>query len=182
MRRGVLLDRDGVLNRAFLREGKPHPPATIAEVEILPGVAEAVEELRSLGLVLVGVSNQPDVARGTQTEGGIEAINRFLLDRLPLAEILVCVHDDADGCDCRKPRPGLLLRAAERHRLDLKRSFMVGDRWSDVEAGRAAGCLTFLVAGPGGDADRCRPDFVVSDLRDAAGHITSRVRQEGPDR
>ena len=181
-RRGVLLDRDGVLNRALVREGKPYPPATVAEVEVLPGVADALRELQTLGMVLVGVTNQPDVARGTQTRGRIEAINRFLLDRLPLQEILVCFHDDADGCECRKPRPGLLLRAAEGYGLDLARSFMVGDRWSDIEAGRAAGCVTFLVSASYNEAHRCRPDFVVSGLGDAARHISRRVRQESSDR
>src|SRR5207237_5330626 len=115
-----------------------------------------------------------------QSAEGVDSINRFLLARLPLEEILVCLHDDGDGCECRKPRPGLLRMAAERYRLDLTRSFMVGDRWTDVEAGRAAGCLTFLLAGSAGEAARCHPDFVVADLQGAAVRLARQRREETP--
>jgi transaldolase len=172
-RRAVFLDRDGVLTRAVVRDGVPHPPPTLEGVEILPGVEGALEMLHDLGFLLIGVTNQPDVARGTQTIEVVEAINRHLLDRLPLLEILVCPHDDRDGCGCRKPKPGLLTRAAARHGIDLSRSFMVGDMWRDVGAGRAAGCWTLLVEAPYNRDGRCRPDEEVSDLLAAARRIAS---------
>jgi D-glycero-D-manno-heptose 1,7-bisphosphate phosphatase len=175
----VFLDRDGVLNRVSIRDGIPRPPAGVPAVEILPGVPEALALLASRGFVLVGVTNQPDVARGTQTREAVEEINRHLLSRLPLQDLLTCFHDDADRCDCRKPRPGLLLRAAEERGINLRRSFMVGDRWCDVVAGAAAGCSTFLIEAPYNERRRCQPDYVVADLREAARRIATLVEAEG---
>ncbi|HEY8547880.1 MAG TPA: HAD family hydrolase [Acidimicrobiales bacterium] len=144
-RRAVFLDRDGVLNRAFVRDGRPHPPARVDDLEVLPGVAAAVERLREAGFATVVVTNQPDIARGTATRAGVDAIHRALRSVVPVDDVLVCPHDDADGCGCRKPRPGLLVEAARRRGLDLAASVMVGDRWRDVEAGRRAGCRTVFV-------------------------------------
>jgi D-glycero-D-manno-heptose 1,7-bisphosphate phosphatase len=167
----VFLDRDGVLNRVFVRGTVTHPPAHPGEFEFLPGVATATAALHAAGFVLVVVTNQPDVARGRQTRQGVEALNDLVRQALPVAEVLTCFHDGPDGCSCRKPRPGLLLDAERRWGLDLARSFMVGDRWSDVEAGRAAGCRTVLVDTPHSGRDRCRPDHCVRDLPEAAAWI-----------
>ncbi|MEW6682302.1 MAG: HAD family hydrolase [Nitrospirota bacterium] len=143
--RAVFLDRDGVLNRAFVRNGKPYPPSSLAELEILPGVPEALALLRAEGFQLVVVTNQPDVARGTQTRETVELLHAALRARLPLDRVLVCYHDDADQCECRKPAPGLLLEAARDLGLSLASCFMVGDRWRDIEAGRRAGCTNVFV-------------------------------------
>lgn len=170
-RRAVFLDRDGVLNRAYVRDGRSGPPRDVGELEILPGVPEALRLLAEAGFLLIVVTNQPDVARGGQTRAAIDAINGALARRLPLDDVLTCFHDDSDGCACRKPKPGLLLQAAAARDVDLARSFMVGDRAVDVAAGRAAGCTTFLVEGfpfPVGDA---RPDHHVRDLLEAAQRI-----------
>lgn len=145
LRRAVFLDRDGVLNRAIVRNGTPYPPATLAELEILPDAPKALENLKAAGFLLIGVTNQPDVARGTQRREVVDAINAALLAALPLHEMLVCDHDDRDGCDCRKPLPGLLLQAAARYGIDLSSSFMIGDRWKDVETGRRVACATVLI-------------------------------------
>jgi D-glycero-D-manno-heptose 1,7-bisphosphate phosphatase len=142
----VFLDRDGVLNRNFISsDGVTHPPERPEQLELLPGVVEACARLRDAECLLVVVSNQPDVARGKQTREIVEAINFELSHRLPLDSVRVCYHDTPDRCECRKPAPGLLLRAAADLGIDLERSFMVGDRASDVEAGRRAGCRTVLV-------------------------------------
>src|SRR5262249_39432347 len=114
LRRAVFLDRDGVLNRAIVRNGTPHPPATLAELEIAPDASRALDDLKAAGFLLIGVTNQPDVARGNQSRAVVESINAALLASLPLQEILVCYHDDGDGCDCRKPRPGLLFQGSVR--------------------------------------------------------------------
>jgi D-glycero-D-manno-heptose 1,7-bisphosphate phosphatase len=145
MRRAVFLDRDGVLNRAVVRDGRPYPPSGPDEVEILEGVPSALDRLRRAGFLLIVVSNQPDVARGTATMAQVDAINRALADALPIDEFRICGHDDRDGCGCRKPRPGLILDAAERLGIDLGASYMVGDRWRDIEAGRRAGCRTVFL-------------------------------------
>lgn len=143
--RAVFLDRDGVLNRPVLRNGKPHPPADLSELEILPGVPEGLDRLKALGFLLIVVTNQPDVRRGVQSRETVEAIHRMLRAHLPLDDIFTCYHDDPDHCLCRKPQPGMILEAARKHSLDLSRSFLVGDRWRDIEAGTAAGCRTVWI-------------------------------------
>ncbi len=172
-RRAVFLDRDGVLNRAMVRDGRPYPPATPEELEILPGVPEAVRRLREAGFLLIGATNQPDVARGTQRREVVEAINARLLAAMPIDEILVC-YEDGDDAPRRKPNPGLLLEAAESYGIDLPASYMVGDRWRDVEAGRRAGCQTVFID-LGYHEPRPAPpaDFDAADLSDAAAWILS---------
>jgi D-glycero-D-manno-heptose 1,7-bisphosphate phosphatase len=179
VRRAVFLDRDGVLNRALVRDGVPHPPSALEEVEIVPGVPEALGRLRHLGLALIVVTNQPDVARGVMSRATVEAINGHLLEHLPLSMILTCFHDTPDACSCRKPRPGLLLDGARQHGIALPQSFMIGDRWSDVAAGQAAGCRTFLIEAPYSQRHRCASDCVVPDLAAAVERITDLI-QLGP--
>ena len=140
--RAVFLDRDGVLNRAIVRDGKPYPPASLAELEIVEGAASSLARLKKMGFLLLVVTNQPDVARGTQTLDAIQAMHDAMRQTLPLDDFLICPHDDRDGCLCRKPAPGLLIEAQQRYGIDLARSFLVGDRWRDIDAGRAAGCRT----------------------------------------
>jgi D-glycero-D-manno-heptose 1,7-bisphosphate phosphatase len=140
--RAVFLDRDGVLNRAIVRDGKPYPPASVAELEIVDDAASSLARLKNLGFLLLVVTNQPDVARGTQTLDAIQDLHEVMRQTLPLDDFLICPHDDRDGCRCRKPLPGLFLEAETRYGIDLGRSFMIGDRWRDIDAGRAAGCRT----------------------------------------
>jgi D-glycero-D-manno-heptose 1,7-bisphosphate phosphatase len=138
-RPAVFLDRDGVLNEVSMRDGTPIPPPSAAELRIIDGVPEACARLRDLGFVLVVVTNQPDIARGTQTTDEVDRMHASLRQRLALDDIVVCPHDDADECHCRKPKPGMFLDAARRLNLDLRLSIGVGDRWRDVEAARNAG-------------------------------------------
>ncbi len=177
LRAAVFLDRDGVLNRVFVREGVTHPPANVAEFALLPGVTDTVWRLHAAGFALIVVTNQPDVARGRQTREGVEAIHACLREQLPMLDVLACYHDNGDGCACRKPKPGLLLEAAERWQLDLPRSFLVGDRWSDVVAGQAAGCRTILVETPYSGRTRCQPDHCARDLAEAAEWILTQKRE-----
>ena len=141
----VFLDRDGIINRAIVRNGKPYPPDRLEELEILPGIAASLPRLANSGYVLIGVTNQPDVARGTQSRQTVESFNALILSTLPIREIFVCYHDNSDDCDCRKPKPGLILRAAQKYGLDLSHSWMVGDRWKDIAAGQAVGLKTIFV-------------------------------------
>ena len=141
----VFLDRDGILNRAVVRDGKPYPPSQLEDVEILPGMFSFLKRLAEGGYILIGITNQPDVARGTQSREVVESINAMIQSRLLVREIFVCYHDNIDNCDCRKPKPGLILQAAEKYGLDLSKSWMVGDRWKDIAAGRNAGLRTIFV-------------------------------------
>jgi D-glycero-D-manno-heptose 1,7-bisphosphate phosphatase len=170
-RPAVFLDRDGVLNEAFVRDGVPTPPRSVDEFRILPDAAAACSNLKRAGFVLVVVTNQPDVARGTLAAAEVDRIHDRLRRRVPLDEICVCVHDDADGCACRKPRPGMLLDAAERLNLDLARSACVGDRWRDVEAARRAGVKAVYVDRHYGEAEPAGADVAVASLAEAAAWI-----------
>jgi len=146
-RRAVFLDRDGVLNRAFVRDGKPYPPKNLQQLQVPAGVREALERLKAAGFRLIVVTNQPDVARGNQSRERVEELHQALRQQfgLPIDDFRVCYHDDGDGCECRKPKPGMLMAAAVAFGLDLGSSFMIGDRWRDVEAGRRAGCRTIFL-------------------------------------
>ena len=178
-RAAIFLDRDGVVNRAIVRDGRPYPPASPAELEILPGVPEAVAALRSAGYRLVIVTNQPDVANARQTREGVEALHDRILSAVPVDDIKVCYHDDRDGCGCRKPKPGMLLEAAAEWSLDLSSSYMVGDRWRDIGAGKAAGCRTILVGSGYGEPMPILPDAVVNSLYEASTWILSRRFESG---
>jgi D-glycero-D-manno-heptose 1,7-bisphosphate phosphatase len=143
--RAVFLDRDGVLNRAIIRGGRPYPPTGLGELEILPDVPAALAALKERGFLLLVVTNQPDVARGNQQRTVVETFHEALRTALPIDDFFVCYHDDKDACSCRKPKPGLLLQAAGKYGLELKSSYLIGDRWRDIEAGQAAGCSTIWI-------------------------------------
>ena len=168
MRRAVFLDRDGVLNRAIVRDGKPYPPADLSALEILPGVSNAMKLLHEAGWLLIVVTNQPDVARGTALVEDIEAMHRYLQSLLPIDEFRICYHDSGDACSCRKPLPGLLLSAATFHGIDLGSSYMVGDRWRDTEAGQRAGCRTIFLDYGYKERQPSRFNYRVQSLEEAA--------------
>ena len=143
--KAVFLDRDGVVNKAVVIHQKPYPPANLNELEILPDVALALNNLREEGYKLIVVTNQPDVARGKVALETVKEINSSLQKQLPIDEFFCCFHDDSDSCECRKPKPGGILNAVQKHNIDITQSFMVGDRWRDIEAGEAAGCKTMFI-------------------------------------
>lgn len=145
MKRAVFLDRDGVLNKVKLINGRPHPPSEVREVEILEGVKEAIALLKTENFILVVITNQPDVARGQTTQLRVDKINSFIGNSLGIENFYTCSHDDHDDCDCRKPAPGLIFRAASELDLDISKSYFVGDRWRDIAASQAAGCRAFFI-------------------------------------
>ena len=178
MNRAIFLDRDGVLNRALVRGGKPFPPSGVADLEILPGAAEACRRLQEAGFLLIVVTNQPDVARGTQCRAAVEVIHNVLRTVIPVDDIRVCYHDDDDNCPCRKPRPGLVLEAAHDLEVDLGASYLVGDRWKDIEAGRRAGCKTVLVDNHYDEPSGESPERRVGSLFEAAEWILQQEHKE----
>jgi D-glycero-D-manno-heptose 1,7-bisphosphate phosphatase len=173
----VFLDRDGVLNRALVRDGKPVAPTTLDEFEILSGVADALRALHEAGFLLIVATNQPDVARGLQVREAVEAMHRRLLETLPLDDIKVCYHSDGANCTCYKPKPGMLLAAASERGIDLPRSYMIGDRWRDVGAGKAAGCFTIFIDRGYAEGLTEPPDAVCADLSEAAAIILRNLNQ-----
>jgi D-glycero-D-manno-heptose 1,7-bisphosphate phosphatase len=141
----VFLDRDGVLVVPEFRDGRSFAPRDLANYAIYPDAPAAVAALKAAGFLTVVVTNQPDIGAGLIAAETVEEMHSRLKAAMPLDAICVCPHTRADKCDCRKPAPGLLIRAAEELGIDLARSYMVGDRASDVEAGKAAGCRTLFI-------------------------------------
>jgi D-glycero-D-manno-heptose 1,7-bisphosphate phosphatase len=184
--RAVFLDRDGVLNRPVIRDGLPFPPANIEELELYPDVVEGCRQLKEAGFLLIVVTNQPDVGRGTQSRETVEALHARLHETIPAVDgIEVCFHAGADHgepCDCRKPRPGMLQRAATAHVIDLKRSFLIGDRWRDVDCAHAAGCVAVFIDRGYREALREIPEFNVQTFREAVAAILQNRLADPPDR
>jgi D-glycero-D-manno-heptose 1,7-bisphosphate phosphatase len=171
LRRAVFLDRDGVINRPLIRDGKPYPPRNLQEFEILPGVVESCALLKELGFLTIVATNQPDVGRGTLKREAVETVHDQLSRLLSIDRIMACYHAGTaygDPCECRKPRPGMLIRAATEMGIDLEKSFMIGDRWRDMDCGSGAGCTTIFVDWGYGESLRRQPDYSVSSLLEAA--------------
>ncbi len=174
MRKAIFLDRDGVLNDAIVKDGLPYAPLSIAELTVPDDANIALRALKAGDYLLIVVTNQPDVARGKSTRAAVEEINTKLKELLPVDEFFVCYHDNADKCHCRKPLPGLLTDAAAKYNIDMSQSFMVGDRWKDIEAGQAAGCKTILIDNQYLEKNAANPpDFIVKSLTEAAQIITT---------
>lgn len=145
IKRAIFFDRDGVLNRAILRDGKPHPPASLAELQIDPAAAPGIALLHALRFITVIVTNQPDVARGKQRRETVEAINLQVRRSVGADAVYTCFHDNADQCECRKPKPGLILQSAHDLQIDVLHSYLIGDRHGDIQAGISAGCATVFI-------------------------------------
>lgn len=173
MTRAVFLDRDGVINRVTLRQRKPYPPESVAELEFLPGIGDALTSLVAARYCLIVVTNQPDVGAGRQRREVVEAMHDRIRRELPVSDIRVCYHQDQDRCNCRKPKPGMLIAAARDRGIALAQSFMIGDRWRDIEAGRAVGCRTILVRADYDERQAERPDAIVTSLLEASRLIVS---------
>jgi D-glycero-D-manno-heptose 1,7-bisphosphate phosphatase len=179
-RRAIFLDRDGVINEPVIRNNTVSSPRLHEEFVILGGVKEACLLLRELDFVLVIATNQPDVGRRLVSRQMVEQWHQYLIWELGLQRVMVCFHaGDSYGekCSCRKPLPGMLVEASRELNVDLNRSYMVGDRSSDIECGYNAGCKTVLVGGPSGLGRKTRdPDFYEKDLLSAAKRIASEER------
>ena len=167
MKKAVFLDRDGVINKAFIKNGLPESPNSLSELEILPGVKESILRLKKLNFICLVVTNQPDVQRGKIKKNTIIKMNNFLKKKIELDDIFVCYHDDHDNCNCRKPKPGLLLQARKKWNVDFKKSFIVGDRWRDIQAGKKVGCKTIFLDYKYKDIKPKNPDYVTDTLLNA---------------
>ena len=140
--KAIFLDSDGVLNTAIIKEGKPVAPTNISELEIPAEVKPALDRLKLAGYLLICVTNKPDIERGLMTQADVDAIYNKMRKDLPLDDVFICYHENSD---CYKPKPGLLLDATIKYDIDLTKSFMIGDRWRDIEAGQNAHCKTIWI-------------------------------------
>ena len=164
------MDRDGVINKVIVRDGKPFSPRKLEEFILNDGIGEVVDKLRGLGFIVIVITNQPDLARGEITQDLLDRMMERLRSLATVDDVYICPHDDHHQCSCRKPKPGMLLEAAEKWGIDLRASFIIGDTWKDMEAGKRAGCQTILL-----DAvynQDVAPNFRVSSLAEAVSVIT----------
>lgn len=164
LRRAAFLDRDGVINRSAVVNGKPFAPRRVEDFRLLPGAVQAIRDLKSMGLWVIVVTNQPDIGNGLVDRSVVEAMHRRLRERSPIDDIRVCPHRQDAGCRCRKPEPGMLMTAAEEWGIDLRNSFMVGDRPGDIVAGQRAGCYTIFVNRHYKEPLQIEPDSRVASL------------------
>lgn len=168
--KAVFLDRDGVINKAIVINGRPYPPKSINELEILPGVEEGIKRLKQNEYKIFVVTNQPDVARGTALIQTIQEMNSFIEKKLFIDEIYCCFHDGKEKCNCRKPNPGMLIQAAEEWGIDLKNSFLIGDRWRDIEAANSVGVISILLDYDY-DEKKVEPHFKCTEFKNAVDFI-----------
>lgn len=176
MKRAVFLDRDGVIVRTDVLDRKPYAIISLDGLEIFDDAEDAIRRLKESGFMTIVVSNQPDVAAGKVTREVVEAINAELMETLAIDEIKVCFDSAAP---CYKPAPGMLLEAADEHDISLERSYMVGDRWRDVGAGKAAGCVTIFIDCGYDETLADKPDMVVRSLGAAADLILKPETENG---
>jgi len=168
--KAVFLDRDGVVNKAIIINGRPYPPLTLKEMEILPGVLQGITLLKKNGYHVFIVTNQPDVARGLTNIEKVKEMNFYLEKELSIDEVFCCIHDGKEGCSCRKPKPGMILDAAMKWNIDLSKSYIVGDRWRDIEAGKAASIITILIDYKY-EEKRVEPDYVCKSFLEVVSYI-----------
>ncbi|MBV9858593.1 MAG: HAD family hydrolase [Alphaproteobacteria bacterium] len=173
-RAAVFLDRDGVLCQSTVIDGKPYAVRRVEDFRLLPGTVRAVEALRHAGFAIVVVTNQPDIGNGLVSRDVVEQMHRRLRQRIRPDAIELCPHRQDEGCACRKPKPGMLHAAAQRLGIDLSASFMVGDRWNDIVAGRQAGVYTVLIDRGYREGIAVDPDWVAHSLPAATAHILAR--------
>lgn len=171
MTRAIFLDRDGVLNRSEVRNGKPYAPRRLEDFEILPDVPDACKKLVNAGYLLIVVTNQPDIGNGLVDPAVVDAMHKQLQKALPLTAIYTCPHKQTDGCTCRKPAPGLLLQAKTTHEIDMAQSYMVGDRKSDVEAALAVGVTPVFIDYKYIETGEIGATVRVANLAEAASYI-----------
>lgn len=176
MKRAIFLDRDGVINKVILKEGKPFSPRKFERFELFGEIREVLEKFRREDFLNIVITNQPDITRNLIKWETLERMHKFIKENLPIDDIFVCPHDDIDSCQCRKPKPGMLLEAAKKWDIDLNGSFLIGDRWKDIEAGKNAGCITILI-----DYlynKEVGSDFRVNDLHSAIKIILNSKKKE----
>jgi D-glycero-D-manno-heptose 1,7-bisphosphate phosphatase len=162
MKQGVFIERDGILNRARVERRQLLGPRTLDRFHLQTEVAPLLNELKAAGLILIVTTNQPALARGELSRREFERMHQLVRQTFPIDDILVCPHEEMDGCTCRKPKPGLLIEGAFKWRLDLSRSFVISDKWQDAEAARRAGLTSVLLDSPWLGAGH--HDFVLPDL------------------
>lgn len=167
--KAVFLDRDGVINKVIIRDGRAFSPRTLDEFFLADGIRDAASKLKEKAYKIIVITNQPELARGFISPEILELMTRRIREEILIDDIFICPHDDEHQCSCRKPKPGMLLEAAEKWRIELASSFFIGDTWKDMEAGKAVSCNTILIDAIYNQGVSC--DFRVKSLVEAVSII-----------
>ena len=162
--KAVFLDRDGVLNECFVKNGKPYPPKTFKEFKTFTFLQDVLFNFKNKGYLTIVVTNQPDPARGKLSKKNIMGMHEFLLENYAIDDIFVCWHANDGECFCRKPLPGMLIEASEKYKINLKKSYLIGDRWRDIDAGNSVGCKTIFIDYKYNEKLNSKPKYLVKSL------------------
>ena len=172
----VFLDRDGTLNKAYIEKGLPISPSTFDKLKLLPGVKRSIGKLKKLNFLCILITNQPNVSRGKIKKEIVKKMNNFIKKEIKLDDIFVCYHDDKHNCSCRKPKAGLIIKASKKWGIDAKKSYMIGDRWKDIYAGKKVGCKTIFINNNYKNDKRVKADLSFNSLSKAVNKIEELTR------
>ena len=170
-RKAIFLDRDGTLNKVYIENGLPISPSSLNKFKIIKGVKKSINRLKKLNFLCILITNQPDVFRGKISKKTVVKMNSYIKKKIKLDDMFVCYHDNEHNCSCRKPKPGLLLKASKKWKIDLKKSFMIGDRWKDILAGKKVGCKTIFINNNYKNDKKVKADFTFKSLLNAVNKI-----------
>ncbi len=162
MKAAVFIERDGVLNEVRVERQHAVSPLTLEDFRVNREAVPLLQKLKADGLLLFVTTNQPGLSRGYQSRRELDRMHELLRTTFALDDILVCPHDETDGCSCRRPKPGLLMEAGFKWRLSLDHCFVISDKWQDAEAARAVNCTSLLLQSPWNGT--ARRDLVLPDL------------------
>tara|TARA_B110001454_G_C12609668_1_gene388124 strand:+ start:204 stop:779 length:576 start_codon:yes stop_codon:yes gene_type:complete len=170
-RKAIFLDRDGTLNKAYIENGLPISPSSLNKFKIIKGVKKSINRLKKLNFLCILITNQPDVFRGKISKKTVVKMNSYIKKKIKLDDMFVCYHDNEHNCNCRKPKPGLLVKASKKWKIDLNKSFMIGDRWKDILAGKKVGCKTIFINNNYKNDKKVKADFTFKSLLKAVNKI-----------
>jgi len=170
-RMAVFLDRDGTLNKAYIEKGLPISPSSLNKFKIIKGVKKSINRLKKLNFLCILITNQPDVSRGKISKKTVDKMNSYIKKEIKLDDMFVCYHDNQHNCSCRKPKPGLLVRASKKWKINFNKSFMIGDRWKDILAGKKVGCKTIFINNNYKNDKKVKADFTFTSLLNAVNKI-----------
>ena len=171
MKKAIFLDRDGVLSKTSLVNGKSFAPRNLRDFKLYSDSTQSVKKLKSIGFMVFVVTNQPDVGKKLISRSTLEQMHNKLKKKTHVDGIYVCVHRQDENCYCRKPNPGMILDAAKKHHIDWKKSFVVGDRASDIEAGQKANCRTIFLKKKYYENAPTKQEATFLNLREATNYI-----------
>ncbi|MCU0770948.1 MAG: HAD-IIIA family hydrolase [Verrucomicrobia bacterium] len=177
MRVAAFIERDGLLNRFRMQHDLPVAPIQLEEFRVQPEAVPLVRSLQDAGYLVIATTNQPGLTSGELSRRELDLMHEILLKKLNLDDIMVCPHDEADRCPCRKPKPGLLIEAGFKWHVDLDRSVVISDKWQDAEAARIAGCTSILIDSPWNGPGH--HDFQVSSFKAAVAKALSLMNTSG---